>query len=352
VAVGDFNGDGVLDLAVVNGGDSSGRGRGVSVLLGHGDGTFGPAVTYAAGNFPQAVAVGDFNGDGVPDLAVANYGSDTVSVLLGQGDGTFRPATNYFVGFDPISVAVGDFNGDGILDLAVANQGSSPDYADGNVSVLLGQGDGTFRSARNYTAGIGPSSVVVGDFNGDGIPDLAVADAGGGASVLLGNGDGTFGAALSYTAGRGPISVAVADFNGDGFPDLAVANNLSDDVSILLNDGNWSPSPGGAPGREAGRAINRPSSAALLLPAPSLTLSANGLPGEAAANPVMAEQPLIPSVAVDSLFAAPPPDESAAPVAGFPLAGHEMLRAGRWHPRIHDLDLPEEALATLAWDQW
>src|SRR5438309_1429738 len=183
VAVGDFNGDGKPDLAVANG---SSPGGSVSLLLGRGDGTFQTAVSYAAGAAPHSVAVGDFNGDGRVDLAVANAGGGNVSVLLGRGDGTFQPAANYDVGASPYSVAVGDFNGDGMADLAVANTGA------GTISVLLGRGDGTFRTAVNYGVGASPRSVAVGDFNGDGKVDLAVANAGGGnVSVLLGNGDGT-----------------------------------------------------------------------------------------------------------------------------------------------------------------
>jgi hypothetical protein len=117
VAVGDFNGDGKLDLAIADGLE-------VMVLLGNGDGTFLPAVAYVAGKQPLSVAVGDFNGDGKLDLVVANDGSNNVSVLLGNGDGTFQAVGNYAVGLYPISVAVGDFNGDGKLDFVVANDGS------------------------------------------------------------------------------------------------------------------------------------------------------------------------------------------------------------------------------------
>jgi hypothetical protein len=216
-AVGDFNGDGKLDLAVANEGSDN-----VSILLGNGDGTFQAAVDYGAGTDPDSVAVGDFRGNGKLDLVVANYYSNNVSILLGNGDGTFQAAVNYGVSA-PTSVAVGDFNGDGKLDLAVANVFS--------VSVLLGNGDGTFQAAVNYGAGAEPAWVAVGDFNGDGKLDLAVANvATGNVSVLLGNGDGTFQAAVNYGAGIGE-SVAVGDFNGDGRLDLA---SPSAGVSVLL----------------------------------------------------------------------------------------------------------------------
>ena len=234
VAVGDFNRDGKLDLAVANN-----SGNNISVLLGNGDGTFQPAVNYGVGSSPESVAVGDFNRDGKLDLAVTNINRNSISVLLGKGDGTFQAAVDYNAGSGPNSVAVGDFNRDGKLDLAVANEGTS------NVSVLLGNGDGTFQAAVDYPAGPGSVSVAVGDFNRDGKLDLAVANFGGGnsgnVSVLLGNGDGTFQPAVSYAVSSGPSSgpifVVVGDFNGDEKPDLVVADASADTVSMLLGNG-------------------------------------------------------------------------------------------------------------------
>ncbi len=240
VAVGDFNGDGWLDLAVANGGTPPRYlDAGISVLLGNGDGSFQAARSFGAGSGPSFVAVGDFNGDGVPDLAVINTGAFRVSVLLGNGDGSFKVARSFEAGSYSRSIAVGDFNGDGVPDLALTNGVSN------SASVLLGNGDGSFQAARSFGAGNFPISVVVGDFNGDGVPDLAVANSsstiyGGTVSVLLGKGDGSFKTAQSFGAGGDPTSVTVADFNGDGVPDLAVANYYTNNVSVLLGNGDGS----------------------------------------------------------------------------------------------------------------
>ena len=243
VATGDFNRDGKLDMAVVNAGANN-----VSILLGNGDGTFQAHVDYPTGPQPVSVAVGDFNGDGKLDLVVANQncasspcGPGSLSILLGKGDGTFETAMEFSTGPAPYSVAVGDFNGDGKLDLAVANSGP-PTPSD--ISVLLGNGDGTFQTSVYYAtgSGTGPAAVAVGDFNHDGKLDLAVANFAcgspcGNLAILLGNGDGTFKAAVNYATGAQPISIAVGDFNHDGNLDLAVANNSSSSVSVLLGNG-------------------------------------------------------------------------------------------------------------------
>ncbi|HKV61586.1 MAG TPA: VCBS repeat-containing protein, partial [Candidatus Acidoferrum sp.] len=170
VALGDFNGDGRVDLVVADWGPP-----GVSILLNNSDGTFQTAHSFIAGTNPSSVAVGDFNGDGKLDLAISNWGSNNVSVLLGNGDGTFQAAVSFAAGSSPRSVAVADFNHDGKLDIVVANWGCSgfQSCPASNVSVLLGNGDGTFQAVRNFPVGEAPVSVAVGDFNGDGIPDLA-----------------------------------------------------------------------------------------------------------------------------------------------------------------------------------
>jgi FG-GAP-like repeat len=231
IVAGDFTGDGHLDLAVANEGSNT-----VSVLLGNGDGTFQPQVTYAVGNGPAAIVAGDFTGDGHLDLAVTNEGSNTVSVLLGNGDGTFQPQVTYAVGSVPSSIVAGDFTGDGHLDLAVANL-----FA-GNISVLLGNGDGTFQPQVTYAVGKYPNSIVAGDFTSNGHLDLAVVNSGGSnptgtVSVLLGNGDGTFQPAVTYAVGSAPSSIVAGDFTGDGHLDLAVANLFAGTISVLLGNG-------------------------------------------------------------------------------------------------------------------
>jgi hypothetical protein len=239
LAVGDFNGDGIPDLAVANAGDHPANGT-VTILLGRGDGTFQSGQIYAAGEFPTSLAVGDFNGDGVPDLAVADRGdypnNGTVSVLLGRGDGTFQTGQAFTAGQSCSSVAVGDSNGDGVLDLVVTNRL----IEGGQVTVLLGKGDGTFEAAQSYPAGRSAQAVAVGDFNGDGIPDLAVANFEptasyiGTVSVLLGNGNGSFNAPHRYAVGLDPTAVAVGDFNGDGVLDLAVATSEAESGTVVI----------------------------------------------------------------------------------------------------------------------
>ena len=229
----DFNGDGIPDLATANYSNSS-----ISVLLGKGDRTFNAKVDYSTVTSPYCVTTGDFNGDGIPDLATANASDNTVSVLLGKGDGTFNTKVDYPSGLNPRGATTGDFNGDGIPDLATANSD------DNKVSVLLGKGDGTFNAKVDYATGSKPQNITMGDFDGDGKLDLVTANySPNTVSVLLGNGNGTFAAKADYNTGSSPRSVATGDFNGDGIPDLAAANTGNGMVSVLMGagDGTFNP---------------------------------------------------------------------------------------------------------------
>lgn len=246
VAVGDFNGDGKMDLAVVNFGDPSVKDNGsVGILLGNGDGTFQPANNAVAGKNPFHIAVGDFNGDGRVDIVTVNSGN-TVSALLGNGDGTFQAHVDYGTGSGSDLVVVGDFNSDGRPDLAVTNSSA------GSVSVLIGNGDGTFQAHVDYPTGGAANGVAVGDLNGDGKLDLAVA-AGNGLVVLAGNGDGTFTPIWSSApVVLASTSVVVADFTNDGKPDVvltgvALGNATASNVILLTGQGDGTFSQGGAP---------------------------------------------------------------------------------------------------------
>jgi hypothetical protein len=244
VRSGDFNQDGILDLAVANAGDDT-----VSILLGNGDGTFTPApgAPAATGGFPFFLAVADFNTDGRQDLAVSNENDSTVSILLGNGDGTFTPAGSPIPGFNynPGVVVAADFNGDGYIDIAATNFTAVSPSPNGTVTVLLGNNDGTFHAAPGspVAVGVDPFAMVAGDFNEDGVTDLAVANYGlitnaptQTLTLLLGGGDGTFTPAGTPTQlGDSPNDLVVADFNGDGTPDLAIPNIADFDTTILLD---------------------------------------------------------------------------------------------------------------------
>jgi hypothetical protein len=236
VAVGDFNHDGKLDLAVASLNSNTGFATDVQVLLGNGDGTFRSAVDYPVGISPNSVAVADLNGDGNLDLVVSNHQSNNISVLLGRGDGTFLPAVNYDAPQLPEFIAAADFNHDGNLDLITLHNNYCV-----CVAVLLGNGDGTFQEpAIITTVTITPYAIGVGRFNAGENFDLVVAEEFGGTNqveILLGNGDGTFRAGAIYPVGPSPTAVAVADFNGDHNLDFAVAENEGIGVGVFLGNG-------------------------------------------------------------------------------------------------------------------
>ena len=227
VAIGDFNRDGIPDFAAAVSGANQ-----VAVFLGNGDGTFSDPVTYPTGQNPSAILAVDLNRDGDLDLVTADASSNDIGVLLGKGDGTFTNFVAFAVGTKPAGLATADFNGDGVPDLAVANAGSN------NVTILLGRGDGTFQPLVTIEAGTSPRSLVAADFNGDGRRDLAVANYGSNDLwIFLGNGDGTFGNPAMYRTGNSPRAVTAALLNQDSNLDLAVANSASNSVSVFLGDG-------------------------------------------------------------------------------------------------------------------
>jgi hypothetical protein len=185
---------------------------------------------------PSRVAVGDFNGDGKPDIVVTDSALNSVSLLLNNGTGTFGTAQTYAVGGSPTALAVGDVNGDGKLDIVTAN-------SNGTVSVLLGQGNGTFAAAQTYTLGGAANSVALGDFNHDGKLDIATTGAE--MDVLLNTGNGTFGP--YQTVGPAGSNVVAADFNGDGYADLAQIDASQTKIDVLFNTAQGSLAVAGFP---------------------------------------------------------------------------------------------------------
>jgi hypothetical protein len=290
----DVNGDGKLDLVAVN---SFGSQPVLSVALGNGDGTFRNPFAFNAPAFiPNSIAVGDFNGDGIADAAIASsetfvdpesgerQTTGAVTIFLGTGGGLFGAPTV----INPVpgarSILVGDFNGDGRPDLLTVN--STADNHD-SISVLLGNGDGTFQRpviTPRPQGGLGPA--VAEDFNGDGVLDIAaVSPPTNSVKVFLGNGDGTFQAPLSFAVGNGPSGLAVGDFNGDGFPDLATANfGPSRDVSVLINAADWSAPGGATPAVRPSATPDSPSSTPAWTTETAPRRAAGRPPSEAAAN--------------------------------------------------------------------
>jgi hypothetical protein len=213
--------------------------------LNKGNGSFTSGGYAFVGPSPRSIALGDFNGDNAPDAAVAASDAGAVTVLLNKGNGSFLTGVSYPVGTSPYAVVAGDFDGKGFADLVVANHGSN------TVSVLFSKPNGTFEPAVSYATGVGPSGLAAGDWNRDRRLDLAVANAGvspdfaGSVTVLLGRRRGIFKPVVNYTAvGASPVSIVPGDFNGDGYPDLALVNNSAAGmVTVLLNDRTGSPGP-------------------------------------------------------------------------------------------------------------
>jgi hypothetical protein len=301
VAVADLNGDGRLDIVVANYWPAPYL---VSVLLGNGNGTFGPPHSYGGANHGSKVAIGDVDGDHVPDVAVDSYDYGYVWVFHGNGDGTLgaTPQTYGMPWWFSLSIHIADLDGDGVGDVvcdqynyvtviysggaaasypspghmtsAVAdvNRDGRPDviHAEGfggsTVGVLLNRGDGVLLPPAEYDMRGGiPGHPVVADFNGDRKPDIAASFYGAGnVGIILGKGDGTFQTTSTYPAGNLPWTEAAGDLNHDRYPDLVTVNRQSQSISVLLNNGNWAPpvpppgpgrlaEPPAAPGADAGR---------------------------------------------------------------------------------------------------
>jgi hypothetical protein len=238
IVVGDFNGDGKADIATTNSGGSVGirtAGGPPGILLGNGDGTFTAGTTPETPTHALIIAAADFNGDGKLDLVVDGGAGGALIVLLGNGDGTFSAASTPVASFDPPFIATGDFNGDGKMDIAALNGNT--------VVVFLGNGDATFTQGSSYPTGQFPSSIAVADFNHDGKSDLAIQNSGDGTiTMLLGAGNGTFTSAASVISKQNASTLVVGDFNGDGKPDLATSfqdfnNNASNTLMVFLGNG-------------------------------------------------------------------------------------------------------------------
>jgi Ca2+-binding RTX toxin-like protein len=229
----DFNGDGKLDVAIAN--QDSDR---VAIQLGNGDGTFTSGTAITVGDQPKAIAAGDLNGDGKADLVVATFGETSVSILLSQGNGEFKSST-VTVGekLQPYSVSLGDLDGDGNLDIVTSNF-----YAN-SITVLLGKGNGEFRKLDDYSVGsvgVAPTGTAIGDFNNDKKLDVVVSNIatnGKNVSVLLGDGEGAFKSRLDLTTSGKPVSIQAADFNGDGNLDIVTPDFSSGIATVWLGNG-------------------------------------------------------------------------------------------------------------------
>ncbi len=230
LATGDFNGDGKTDIAVANL-----NAKTVGILLGNGDGTFNFGATLSTADQPLSLVVGDFNKDGHLDIAVGNNApTSTVQIFLGDGTGNFTAVSTVVNTVDPVALAVGDLNGDGFPDLVVAN------YMINTISIFLGKGDGTFWPSSTPTLILsGPIALRVADFNNDGIPDVAIANNKSNTVVIAtGKGNGTVVSKGTLTLASVPSAIGVADFNADGKMDLAVASQAASTVTVYAGNGN------------------------------------------------------------------------------------------------------------------
>jgi hypothetical protein len=253
LATADVNNDGYIDIVENLFSNLAPPGGGILTFLGNGDGTFKTPVLSDSACDNGALAVGDFNNDGLPDVAAIDYVGAKVCIMLGNGKGAFQPGTLLSIGPGTVfgtSPVVADFNGDGNLDLALA-QGNG----NNKISVLLGNGDGTMQPVVQYASGFRypeTSALGVADFNGDGKLDLVVG--GDGLAILLGDGDGTFQRAIPIPTVElnAASNIAIADFNGDGKLDLAVSDGQSTILAVFLGNGdgtfqpqvNYTQSPG------------------------------------------------------------------------------------------------------------
>ncbi|HEY1629353.1 MAG TPA: VCBS repeat-containing protein, partial [Tepidisphaeraceae bacterium] len=227
--IADMNNDLASDIVLSNTTQNN-----ISILFNDGDNHFSNRQTIVVGTGPGALAVGDFNDDQNLDIAVLNEG-DRVSVLLGNGNGTFQPQGNFDVGSDPDSIALADVNKDGKLDIVTANAG------DDTISVLLGDGGGGFSDQKVFDTGAAPTSIAVADFNNDNKLDVAVTDSqSDSVNVLLGNGKGAFNPPSTFVVLPEPQQLVAADFNGDGKQDIATLSRFTPQVSVLLGKGNGS----------------------------------------------------------------------------------------------------------------
>jgi hypothetical protein len=324
IVAGDFNGDGLGDLAVTYRQGSSHEF--VKVLLSNGDGSFQDAQTFEVPDGSFSLAAGHFHDPGIVDLVTASADGGGVSVLLGNGDGSFRNPINIPLGGDLRSVAVGDFAGTGTDSLAVASFRTSA------VLVLLGNGNGTFQQPVSYPVGNFPDAVAVGDFSGNGRADLAVLNIGGDTlRVLANNGDGTFQGAVSYLVGGAdgiPGALTVGNFGGAGLADVAVAQ--SDGITVVLNQGAGpAPAPSAPPARVA-----------QLPPALDAAAVFAGVRSEAASSLLPGRQPAL--AALDAALAAALPEAfllpaqpAAADTVSVPLYPVDLLQAAdTWESSI------------------